>query len=257
LQYRGRLVVSGSSDNTIRLWDIHSGVCLRVLEGHEELVRCIRFDDKRIVSGAYDGKIRVWDLEAALDPRSSPNSLCLSTLVQHTGRVFRLQFDDFQIVSSSHDDTILIWDFLVEPTAQQATGTSPPTSNQDDPAPPTALPSSSAERTIATDGAISPPQSPPRADDSSQAGPSTSRGWNGENASLRFVQKPFYSPLYHGIDDHMDDGSALVNNGDEQRSADAIQMESSPYEEHTDPNAPGPSNRQGRPPNPKPFDRNA
>ena len=38
-----------------RLWDIESGACLRTLEGHEELVRCIRFDNKRIVSGAYDG----------------------------------------------------------------------------------------------------------------------------------------------------------------------------------------------------------
>ena len=37
-----RLVVSGSSDNTIRLWDIECGACLRTLEGHEELVRCIR-----------------------------------------------------------------------------------------------------------------------------------------------------------------------------------------------------------------------
>ena len=52
-------MVSGSSDNTIRLWDIECGACLRVLEGHEELVRCIRFDSKRIVSGAYDGKIKV------------------------------------------------------------------------------------------------------------------------------------------------------------------------------------------------------
>lgn len=122
LQYRGRLVVSGSSDNTIRLWDIFSGVCLRVLEGHEELVRCIRFDDKRIVSGAYDGKIKVWDLQAALDPRAMPSEICLCSLVQHTGRVFRLQFDDFQIVSSSHDDTILIWDFLDAP----AGGVPPP-----------------------------------------------------------------------------------------------------------------------------------
>lgn len=62
LQYRDRLVVSGSSDNSIRyvdlalhwpvmslyqvvsrLWDIECGACIRVLEGHEELVRCIRY----------------------------------------------------------------------------------------------------------------------------------------------------------------------------------------------------------------------
>lgn len=64
-----------------RLWDIECGSCLRTLEGHEELVRCIRFDTKRIVSGAYDGKIKVWDLLAALDPRKPANSLCLKTLV--------------------------------------------------------------------------------------------------------------------------------------------------------------------------------
>lgn len=65
----------------IRLWDIECGACLRVLEGHEELVRCIRFDSKRIVSGAYDGKIKVWDLVAALDPRAQASALCLKTLV--------------------------------------------------------------------------------------------------------------------------------------------------------------------------------
>ena len=100
------------SVSLFRLWDIESGACIRTLDGHEELVRCIRFDNKRIVSGAYDGKIKVWDLEAALDPRTAAGSLCIKTLMEHTGRVFRLQFDEFQIVSSSHDDTILIWDFL-------------------------------------------------------------------------------------------------------------------------------------------------
>lgn len=48
-------VISQRSLVHSRLWDIECGACLRVLEGHEELVRCIRFDNKRIVSGAYDG----------------------------------------------------------------------------------------------------------------------------------------------------------------------------------------------------------
>ena len=65
----------------LRLWDIECGACLRVLEGHEELVRCIRFDNQRIVSGAYDGKIKVWDLQAALDNRAPASTLCLRTLV--------------------------------------------------------------------------------------------------------------------------------------------------------------------------------
>ena len=47
-----------SPKHNFQLWDIECGACLRVLEGHEELVRCIRFDSKRIVSGAYDGKIK-------------------------------------------------------------------------------------------------------------------------------------------------------------------------------------------------------
>ena len=98
------------------MWNIEPGLCLRVLEGHEDLVRCIRFDAKYLISGAYDGTIKVWDFRAALNPQTSLEKLCIQTLMEHTGRVFRVQFDNFQIVSSSHDDTILIWDFLDDET---------------------------------------------------------------------------------------------------------------------------------------------
>uniref|UniRef100_A0A2K5NAQ2 F-box domain-containing protein n=1 Tax=Cercocebus atys TaxID=9531 RepID=A0A2K5NAQ2_CERAT len=101
--HKDGLVVSGSSDNTIRLSDIGCGFCFKTLS-HRAM---------EIVSG---------DSQAALDPRAPASTLCLRTLVEHSGRVFQLQFDEFQIISSSHDDTILIWDFLnVPPSAQNET----------------------------------------------------------------------------------------------------------------------------------------
>ena len=41
LKFKGFGVVHQVS-NTIHIWDIESGQCIRVLEGHKELVRCIR-----------------------------------------------------------------------------------------------------------------------------------------------------------------------------------------------------------------------
>ncbi|CAB1325313.1 unnamed protein product [Coregonus sp. 'balchen'] len=141
VDFDDKYIVSASGDRTIKVWSTSTCEFVRTLNGHkrgiaclqyrdrlvghEELVRCIRFDNKRIVSGAYDGKIKVWDLQAALDPRAPASTLCLRTLVEHSGRVFRLQFDEFQIISSSHDDTILIWDFLNVSTNGQSEGRSP------------------------------------------------------------------------------------------------------------------------------------
>lgn len=61
-----------------RLWDIECGACLRVLEGHEELVRCIRFDNKRIVSGAYDGWVlpMACSAVAASEGEACPRAVC-------------------------------------------------------------------------------------------------------------------------------------------------------------------------------------
>ena len=36
----GRRVVSGSKDNTLKVWDVATGECLATLEGHSSTVRC-------------------------------------------------------------------------------------------------------------------------------------------------------------------------------------------------------------------------
>lgn len=105
-------------------YGILNGACLKVLEGHEELVQCLCFGQKRIVSKAYGWNITVWEWKVALNPQAS--ALCLCTLVEHSRHVFWLQLDELQTISSSHDNTILIWDFLNMPPSAQNETCSPP-----------------------------------------------------------------------------------------------------------------------------------
>jgi hypothetical protein len=70
----GRRAVSGSGDNTLRVWDLESGECLRTLEGHSSSVDSVGVtpDGRRAVSGSDDNTLRVWDLE-------SGECLCVSS----------------------------------------------------------------------------------------------------------------------------------------------------------------------------------
>ena len=38
-----KYVVSGSSDNTVRIWDVESGDCIKTLEGHTNRVEGVSF----------------------------------------------------------------------------------------------------------------------------------------------------------------------------------------------------------------------
>ena len=60
-----RRALSGSSDNTVRLWDVETGRCLRVLEGHSSGVVSVAWsaDGRRALSGSNDNTVRLWDVE--------------------------------------------------------------------------------------------------------------------------------------------------------------------------------------------------
>jgi WD40 repeat protein/GTPase SAR1 family protein len=107
----GKHALSGSSDDTLRLWDLATGQCLKILEcGHDyEYLTSAAIDPTgtRALSGYSDGGLRLWDLET---------DQCLSTLKGHSGIVSSVQFtNDGQLaVSGSNDKTIKIWDLKAE-----------------------------------------------------------------------------------------------------------------------------------------------
>ncbi|KAG2731706.1 hypothetical protein G9P44_005293 [Scheffersomyces stipitis] len=63
-------LLTSSLDNTIKLWDVKTGKCIRTQFGHIEGVWSIAADTFRIISGAHDRLIKVWDLQ---------NGRCLHT----------------------------------------------------------------------------------------------------------------------------------------------------------------------------------
>jgi WD40 repeat protein len=101
----GRHVLSGSEDNTIRLWELPRGRCLVILEGHTDAVRCVAVsaDASLAISGAYDKTLRLWLMATGE---------CLRVFTGHTNWVtsVALSHDGRYALSGGRDRTVRLWD---------------------------------------------------------------------------------------------------------------------------------------------------
>lgn len=99
----GDTLVSGSYDNTVRVWRISTGEARHVLSGHTQKVYSVVLDHKRnrCISGAMDSLVKIWDLATGS---------CLYTLEGHNLLVGILDLRDERLVSAAADSTLRIWD---------------------------------------------------------------------------------------------------------------------------------------------------
>ena len=98
-------IASGSSDNTVRIWDAESGKLIKTLEGHTSSVNSVAWspDGKYIASGSSDNTVRIWDAESGV---------LIKTLAGHTGAVYSVAWspDGMYIVSGSYNKAVRVWD---------------------------------------------------------------------------------------------------------------------------------------------------
>jgi streptogramin lyase len=113
----GRLLASGASDQTVRLWDPATGNPLQTLEGHTEAIISVVFspDGKLLASGSKDTTVRLWD-----PTTGNP----LQTLEGHTEAVYSVVFspNGRVLASGSVDSTIRLWDPTTGNPLQTFTG---------------------------------------------------------------------------------------------------------------------------------------
>ena len=56
---KDNLIISGSSDEKIKIWDIDTGLCIKTLEGHTHSIWSVAIKDNLIISGSNDKTIRI------------------------------------------------------------------------------------------------------------------------------------------------------------------------------------------------------
>lgn len=96
------ILITGSYDRTVRIWNLESGMEVACLKGHTRAVRALQFDEAKLITGSMDHTIRVWNWRSGQ---------CIRTLEGHTEGVVCLNYDSNVLASGSVDATIKVWNF--------------------------------------------------------------------------------------------------------------------------------------------------
>ena len=104
--FDGASLVSGSFDNTIKLWDIQTGGVAKTFYGHTDFVWSVSIspDYTMIASGSLDYTIRLWDAQTGG---------CCCVIDGHSDSINSVSFSPTNsqlLISASDDDTVQQWD---------------------------------------------------------------------------------------------------------------------------------------------------
>ena len=94
-----RNIITGSRDNTVRMWDIRSGECSQVLEGHTGIVYCVHLHSKSgyLLTGSDDQRVRIWDITST--PQSYKEIAQIYHQGEYTGVMDLVELDDGRMLS--------------------------------------------------------------------------------------------------------------------------------------------------------------
>ena len=134
-------IFSGSYDTTIRRWHAGSSSCHQIMHGHKKSIITLDYNNGILVSGSKDGLVKVWDTKTGKCFCTFRHSSCffvtsvkickgtvvsacdqgvikvwdlnsrklLKVLAGHTSSVSQISVDDHYIVSASHDEYVFAW----------------------------------------------------------------------------------------------------------------------------------------------------
>ncbi|KAI9030913.1 WD40-repeat-containing domain protein [Phycomyces nitens] len=115
----GKQIVSGSSDNTLRIWETETGECLDIMDGHRSRiwdVSSTRLGDF-VASASGDSTIKIWSVKNA-------KASCTNTLTGHAGDVYSVKYhpNENHLVTGGYDKTVRLYDLVTGATVKSFLG---------------------------------------------------------------------------------------------------------------------------------------
>jgi WD40 repeat protein len=97
------MIASGNNDGTVRIWNILSGHCDCVFQGHSGIVRnvCWLATQNQVVSTSDDHTVRIWDVQ---------NQMCSKIFAQYSDPVVALASSPGLLLVASKNGTVNIYD---------------------------------------------------------------------------------------------------------------------------------------------------
>ncbi|KAF2197374.1 F-box/WD repeat-containing protein pof1 [Delitschia confertaspora ATCC 74209] len=102
LQFDERILMTGSYDATVKVWDLETGKEIRTITGHTQGIRCLQYDESRLITGSLDATVKIWNWRTGE---------CVKTLGGHSRGIIGLHWNDKTLATGSMDNTIMIHDF--------------------------------------------------------------------------------------------------------------------------------------------------
>src|SRR5439155_858322 len=100
----GDKIISGSEDDTVKVWETASGALLQTLEGHQRAIKAVALtkNEQRVVSGSDDGALKIWDITTRA---AGPGPQGRRAPVKRVA----LNADGKTAISASSDGTLTVW----------------------------------------------------------------------------------------------------------------------------------------------------
>ena len=115
----GRTALSGSFDNTLKLWDVATGATIQSFAGHSDFVTSVAFqsDGRTALSGRKDATVRLWEVA---------NGKELRILKGPAGPIYRIAISsDGRTILSGAETGLTLWDMATGRELRTIAGAGP------------------------------------------------------------------------------------------------------------------------------------